>query len=165
MEVARWGLVRRRTVPDNRWESTRHSLTLARELRDADLMRVNVVAIDVTLAVGDGDVRAAAQARELLPVVRVASGLALARPDERYWTAAAIAECLLHQVILESAGDIDAIRLAFQAAGQVRPPDGHLYSTFRQLDFLGVLNLPTAPLEAARKGLFEGAGWALEVEP
>ena len=99
-----------------------------------------------TLAVGDGDVRAAAQARELLPVVRVASGLALTRPDERYWAAAAIAECLLHQVILESAGDIDAIRLAFQAAGQVRPPDGHLYSTFRQLDFLGVLNLPTAPL-------------------
>jgi hypothetical protein len=38
MEVAQWGVVRRRTAPDPRWDSLRQQLALARDIGDADLM-------------------------------------------------------------------------------------------------------------------------------
>lgn len=38
MDVQQWGVVRRRTAADARWEERRHQLALARDLRDADLM-------------------------------------------------------------------------------------------------------------------------------
>jgi hypothetical protein len=38
MDVEQWGVVRRRSATDTRWEERRHQLALARDLRDADLM-------------------------------------------------------------------------------------------------------------------------------
>jgi len=119
---------------------------------------INVVAVGVALAIGYGDDQAAAHARQLLPAVRVAAGLALNKPDERFWAAATIAECALHQHLLEHAGDTEPVRAAYQAAGAERPPDGDLDSTLTQLDFLRDLGLPPEPLAAARAGLLQGAG-------
>ena len=38
MDVEQWGVVRRRTARDERWEARRQELALARDLRNADLM-------------------------------------------------------------------------------------------------------------------------------
>jgi hypothetical protein len=119
---------------------------------------INVVAIGVALAQCYDDTAAAAHARELLPAVRVAAGLALTRPDERFWAAATLAECALHERLLGLSDDPGLIRSAYRTAGEERPPLGFLESTLSQLDFLGEIGLPAAPLADARAGLLDGAG-------
>ena len=119
---------------------------------------VNVAAIGVALALGYGDEEAGEHARELLPAVRVAARLALDKPDERFWAAATIAECALHEHLLGDSDDAGPVRAAYRDAGAERPPEGYLDSTLTQLDFLRELGLPAAPLAEARAGLLEGAG-------
>jgi hypothetical protein len=118
---------------------------------------INVVALGVTLALGYADDVAGAHAHDLLPVVRFAARLALDRPDERYWAAATIAECTLHEHLLAASGDPASVRAAYRDAGALRPPDGYLNSTLVQLDFLDCLGLPAQPIAQAREGLLQGA--------
>ena len=119
---------------------------------------VNVVAIGVALAIGYGDDAAGAHASELLPAVRVAARLALGRPDERFWAAATLAECTLHEHLLGLSEQPDAVHVAYRSAGQESPPEGYLDSALWQLDFLRTIGLPEAPLAEARSGLLHGAG-------
>jgi hypothetical protein len=118
---------------------------------------VNVVALGVALERGFGDAAAGAQARALLPAVRVAAGLTADRPDESFWAAATLAECTLHEHLLGLVDEPGAIRGGYRAAGALRPPRGDLASTLAQLDFLRGIGLPEAPLADARAGLLEGA--------
>lgn len=118
---------------------------------------VNVLALDVALAEVYGDQAAADDARKVLPVVRFAAQLATVRPDERYWAEATIAECALHQFLLDG-GNLDTVRVAYGSAGALYPPEGYLDSTQTQLGFLGDLGLPAEPLAVARGGLRQGAG-------
>ncbi len=119
---------------------------------------VNVVALGTALALTQGDEAGGRQARDLLPVVRVAARFAAERPEERYWALASIAECTLHEHLLEGGSDVSVVRAAYRRAGAERPPGGDLDSSLRQLDFLAVVGLPLAPLAQARAGLLEGAG-------
>jgi hypothetical protein len=119
---------------------------------------VNVLAIRTVLAIAYQDEMAGQQARELLPVVRVAARLAAERPDERFWAMASQAECELHAQLLGSSDDTSAVHTAYRAAGALSPTDGDLDSTLTQLDFLSFLGLPDSPLAEARRGLLEGAG-------
>jgi len=119
---------------------------------------INVVAIGVALALGYDDDAARATARELLPAVRVAARLALARPDERFWAQATLAECDLHAHLLGLSSQSNAIYAAYHSAGEQRPPEGFLDSTISQLDFLRLIGLPEQPLAEARLGLLRGAG-------
>jgi hypothetical protein len=66
MEVAQWGAVRRRTVPDPRWDSLRQQLALARDIGDPALM----------LEVLDG---AAGLDEASLQVLRAEAGVGLVR--------------------------------------------------------------------------------------
>jgi hypothetical protein len=122
---------------------------------------INVVAIGVALALGYGDEAARAHARELLPAVRVAARLALNKPDERFWAAATLAECTLHEHLLGLAEQPDAVHAAYRWAGAERPPEGYLDSALWQLDFLRTIGVPEVPLAEARTGLLEGAGRAV----
>ena len=81
-----------------------------------------------------------------------------ARPHERFWAMATVAECALHEHLLDGTADATAVRAAYHQAGAERPPDGDLHSTLTQLDFLAFLGLPEGPLTQARRGLLEGAG-------
>jgi hypothetical protein len=119
---------------------------------------INVVATGVALAIGYGDEAARAHAQELLPAVRVAARLALGKPDERFWAAATLAECTLHEHLLGLSEQPDAIHAAYRSAGEERPPEGYLDSALWQLDFLRTTGLPEAPLAEARTGLLDGAG-------
>lgn len=119
---------------------------------------INVVAIGVALAIGYGDDVARDHAKELLPAVRVAARLALGKSAERYWAAATLAECALHERLLGLSVQPDAVRAAYRAAGQERPPRGDLDSTVTQLHFLRTIGLPDAPIAEAEAGLLEGAG-------
>jgi hypothetical protein len=119
---------------------------------------VNVVAMGVALALGHGDQAARDHAEGLLPAVRVAARLALPRQDERFWAAATLAECSLHEYLLGLTNEIGAVRAAYRSAGEERPPQGYLDSTLWQLDFLGTIGLPDSPLTEARSGLLDGAG-------
>jgi hypothetical protein len=119
---------------------------------------INVVAIGVALAIGYGDQVARAHAREFLPAVRVAARLALGKPDERFWAAATLAECTLHEHLLGLSEQPNEIHAAYRSAGQERPPEGYLDSALWQLDFLRSIGLPEAPLAEARTGLLKGAG-------
>jgi hypothetical protein len=118
---------------------------------------INVVALAVVLARCHGDAAAAATARELLPAVRVAARLASARPAERYWAEATVAECALHEHVLDGAGGVAAVRRGYERAGEGRPPEGDLDSTLTQLDFLERVGLPADAIAAAREGLRAGA--------
>jgi hypothetical protein len=118
---------------------------------------VNVVAIGTVLALAYQDDAAGRLARELLPAVRVAARLAAERPYERFWAMATVAECTLHDHLLDGAADATAVRAAYHAAGAERPLDGDLDSTLTQLNFLAFLGLPEGPLTEARRGVFDGA--------
>lgn len=119
---------------------------------------VNVLAMGVALALGHHDDAARQDVEELLPAVRVAARLARSRHDERFWAAATLAECALHEHLLGLSDRSDAVRAAYRSAGQERPPPGDLDSTLWQLDFLGTIGLPADPLKEARDGLLEGSG-------
>ncbi len=119
---------------------------------------VNVIAIGTVLALVYKDTDGGRLARELLPAVRVAARLAAEHPHERFWALATVAECDLHEHLLGGAVDVTAVRAVYHKAGAERPPDGDLYSTRTQLDFLEFLGLPAGPLAEARRGVLEGAG-------
>jgi hypothetical protein len=119
---------------------------------------VNVVALGVALAVGYQDAVARSEAVRFLPAVRVAAELAVAKPDERYWATATLAECALHEHLLGLCEEPGAVQAAYRAAGGLEPPDGYLQSTLWQLDFLVEIGIPEAPVAEARDGLRQGAG-------
>jgi hypothetical protein len=119
---------------------------------------VNVVMIGTVLALVYKDADGGSLARELLPAVRVAARLAAGHSHEQFWALATLAECDLHEHLLDGAVDVTTVRASYYRAGAVRPPDGDLYSTSSQLDFLEFLGLPAGPLAEARGGVLEGAG-------
>lgn len=100
MEIAQWGIVRRRTAPDPRWDTLRQQLALARDIADADLMLEVLVsaqgldepALQVLEAeAGVGLVRLGryAQARTLLSGV-VENDPEVLRPDAHVYYAQAL---------------------------------------------------------------------------
>jgi hypothetical protein len=159
-------VTKRRLQLDDDHAGRRAKLTAAQEYYRHDVERdlnlyyegINVVALGTVLMLAYGDEAAGRLARELLPAVRVASRLAAGRPEARYWAIASLAECTLHEHLLDGQPDLDAVRTAYRAAGAERPPEGYLISTLGQLDFLAHLELPAEPLAKARAGLLEGAG-------
>ena len=121
---------------------------------------INVVAVAVALHVAYADEDAGRLARDLLPVVRVAAGLALSANPRDYWAAVSLAECALHESLLGLPGP--AVAEAYRAAGALRPGRGDIDSTLSQLGFLRLAGLPEEPLTEARQGLLAGAGVRLE---
>jgi hypothetical protein len=119
---------------------------------------INVVAMGVALALVYDDLNARTLAQELLPGVRLAARLASAKPDERYWAEATIAECALHENLLAGSPDPGPVGAAYRKAGAERPSEGDLDSTLMQLEFLERLGLPKRLLVESRSGLLQGAG-------
>ena len=115
------------------------------------------MALGTALALGYGDEAAGALAGDLLPAVQVAAKFAANRPDERFWALVTLAECALHQHMLDGSTDLGFVETAYQAAGAELPPDGDLESPLTQLEFLARLGLPQGPVTAARRGLLNGA--------
>jgi tetratricopeptide (TPR) repeat protein len=121
---------------------------------------INVVAVAVVLALVYADAREGARARELLPAVRVAAGLARNSKPDDYWATATLAECALYESLL-GLGE-SSIAEYYRAAGAMRPDAASLQSTLFQLDFLKLLGLPLEPLVIAGNALRAGAGAAHE---
>ncbi len=118
---------------------------------------INVVALATVLALVYGDEREGARARELLPTVRVAAGLAQdLRPDD-YWATATLAECALYESLL-GLGEPSIVE-HYRTTGAMRPGVASIESTLFQLDFLELLGLPVELLASARDAL-RGAGGA-----
>jgi tetratricopeptide (TPR) repeat protein len=121
---------------------------------------INVVAIATVLALVYGDEREGARARELVPTVRVAAGLARSSKPDDYWAAATVAECALYESVL-GLGE-PSITEHYRVAGAMRPDAASLQSTLFQLDFLKLLGLPVEPLTSAANALRVAAGASLE---
>jgi hypothetical protein len=153
-----------RTDPKAREEDLRLALKSYRYDYERNLSAyyegINVVAVAAALHLVYGDRGAGRRARELLPAVRVAAALAQGSNPDDYWAAVTLAECTLAELLL-GAGRA-SVADAYRAAGALRPPLADLDSTLFQLDFFGVLGLPSKPLSTARNALLAGAGAARE---
>lgn len=114
---------------------------------------INVVMLSVVLFLVYGVEEAGERARRVLPAVRVAAGLAVDRPDERFWATATLAECVLHEHFLDPSTGVEDVRAAYAAAARLAPRAGDLSSSLTQLAFLERVGLPGEPLSAARAGL------------
>ncbi len=105
MEVTQWGVVRRRSAGDERWQSLREQLALARDVADGDLM----------LEVLD---RAQGLESEALALLRAEAGVGLVRLG-RYTEARA----LLRAVVEEDREVLRPDAHVYYAGALYRPPD------------------------------------------
>ncbi|NUS50187.1 MAG: hypothetical protein HOQ22_03995 [Nocardioidaceae bacterium] len=119
---------------------------------------VNVVALGTALAVRYADTSAGQLARDLLPAVQVAARLASRGSDDRFWALVSLAECTLHEHLLDGVPDQRAVHAAYATAAAERPVEGELTSALQQLDLLEYLGLPAVPIRSARAGL-RGDSW------
>jgi hypothetical protein len=122
---------------------------------------INVIAFDVVLTRRYNDQAAVVEAHELLPIVRKAAALATARPGEAFWVAVTLAECVLHEHLLDRGAAVEpdpAVYQGYRAAGMLRPAAQPRRSAAGQLDFLEAMGLPSLVLDEARRGLADGVG-------
>jgi hypothetical protein len=148
------------TTADQRGRDIRLSMESYRYEYERDLnayyQGINVVALGVVLSLQYEDEAAGRLARELLPAVRVAAGLAAKKDTGDYWSTVTLAECTLYESLLGLDGT--SVADAYRTAGALRPPRGDLDSTLSQLEFLRLFAVPEGPLAEAEAGLLGGAG-------